>query len=309
MFFILAESHDSGETWTDNFDSRFQTGDKAQETARIRNERFRDLHKNYPDCDYDKVRYRVRCIRDTDNENYFVREKALGHEFIDVKGMWPGAWLPEYHMPHWHPDDPKMIRFFRSINDAVAQRYTQQTATRYLYQRDLELEDYEQYLIDHGYYKGETEFKILTDKDDIVRAYENGPSSCMADPDEYELPDPHPVHVYAAGDLAIAVIERGGDVTARALVWPDRKIYASIYGHEKLLTTELDKLGYRRTFAQSAWRGARLLKVVDGDEFVCPYIDVSETVSVGRDGFLRLAATRGSRGCKETNGYTYKSDW
>lgn len=316
MFFILRESRDGGTTWEDRHDFRYNNGQEAAEAARRMNEHYRmyaGLFSNKPTGDaYAKMRYRVRQVVDTDPDNYIAREAKKGHDYIDLKAIDKYAEVRPHWLAHWHPDPEQKfkIRFFRTEADAARERYTFTNASRFLLNyAEIQENIVEDYLVSRGYYDG-CQFAILTEADDIVSAYENGPSSCMNDPEEYSLPDPHPASVYAAGDLALAVIRRDGEVTARGLIWPAKKIYCSIYGHEKLLVKHLTELGYRRTFAQSAWRGARLKKVWDADReaYLCPFIDISSTVSVGRDGFLRLAAQRGSWECKETSGYTYRYD-
>jgi hypothetical protein len=79
----------------------------------------------------------------------------------------------------------------------------------------------------------------------------------------------HPCRIYAAGDLAVAYMVRKDEITARALVWPEKKIYGRIYGDETRLLDLLDTAGYR----EGSLNGARMLRIPDSGGFVCPYID------------------------------------
>lgn len=106
--------------------------------------------------------------------------------------------------------------------------------------------------------------------DDIEHVYTNGPSSCMShDVDDFSS-CVHPSRVYGAGDLAVAHIKRGDKITARALVWPEKKIYGRIYGDEGRIKPKLADLGY----SYSSLAGAKLLRIEnDCGALVMPYID------------------------------------
>jgi hypothetical protein len=106
--------------------------------------------------------------------------------------------------------------------------------------------------------------------DDIEHVYTNGPSSCMSyDADDFAS-CVHPSRVYGAGDLAVAYIKRGGKITARALVWPEKKIYGRIYGDEGRIKPKLADLG----FYYGSLAGAKLLRIEnDCGSIVMPYID------------------------------------
>src|SRR5262249_35481599 len=98
------------------------------------------------------------------------------------------------------------------------------------------------------------------------------PNSCMSGrAGDYHGPC-HPVRVYGAGDLAIAYLEQGDEITARALCWPAKLIYGRPYGDEHRLSAALEKAGY--TYGHGTkLRGAKLLRIRSGDGFVAPYID------------------------------------
>lgn len=125
-------------------------------------------------------------------------------------------------------------------------------------------------------------FKLAKTPDDIVAVYAVGPRSCMRGDDA--------VRVYGAGDLAIAYLgDKASEVTARAIVWPERMIYGRAYGDEIRLTDALDRAGYTYANAGEAWHGARLLRVEVGEySFACPYVDMAYAVEDCGE-YLRLA--------------------
>jgi hypothetical protein len=283
-YFILATTED-GKTWVESHDNMWDNGkDAAEEAERLNN--------YYRTCSWShnrNRRYRVRRVVNTDSDNFMVREAAKNHNYLDLSKLPDYAFIVPWRLAHFHPEDKTKARFFRCVEDAVQEHYTVTRLPRFLTNYcDLPIEDCEEFLVDCGYYSGSASFEILRDADEIEMAYVHGPQSCMNDPDDYPLPDPHPARAYASPDLGVAVAKRGNDVTARAVVFPERKIYYRIYGHAKLLEAWLKSEGYRCTSADSAWRDARLMKIVYDDDYdngyICPYLDMSLTVSVSRYG-------------------------
>lgn len=129
--------------------------------------------------------------------------------------------------------------------------------------------------------------------DDIERVYENGPHSCMAHEASHFDSSVHPCSIYAAGDLAVAYLERGGAITARVLCWPDKKLYGRMYGDEVRLEDLLTEAGY----ACGDLDGARMLRIKEGHGFVCPYID--GTQSAGDDGRFLILGGKGLNGSNQ----------
>jgi hypothetical protein len=130
----------------------------------------------------------------------------------------------------------------------------------------------------HG---GEWELEFARTPDEIEAAYTSGkpgsdgrysPTSCMSyGAGEYKS-HVHPVRVYGAGDLAVAFLCDPDDrerIVARALCWPDKKIYGTVYGNEAALEWKLASVGYEK----GEFLGARLLKIPHGRTYVMPYID------------------------------------
>ena len=121
----------------------------------------------------------------------------------------------------------------------------------------------------------EDALKITQDADEIEEVYVGGPGSCMShgagDFESYC----HPVRVYAGPDTALAYIGARDDARARSVVWPELKIYTSIYGDVSRLKLLLENAGY----AKGSLNGARIRRLVDGGSFVVPYIDAGDDLA------------------------------
>lgn len=106
------------------------------------------------------------------------------------------------------------------------------------------------------------EFKFAYTREEIRKVYEDGPASCMCGSANRFFKNkiaPHPVEVYAGGDLAVAYIQRkSGKISARVLAWPEKKIYNRIYGDDAtMLQSLLNAEGYQSGYLS----GARLVLV------------------------------------------------
>jgi hypothetical protein len=110
----------------------------------------------------------------------------------------------------------------------------------------------------------------------------------------------HPTRVYAGPDLAVAYIGSLNDVSARAVVWPDKKLYTTIYGDTHRMETALGALGYAEG-SDSDFLGARLQRIEEDGKFVMPYLDMGDFVDDCGD-YLTIT-NHGDIGCRETDGY------
>ena len=157
--------------------------------------------------------------------------------------------------------------------------------------------------------------KFASTPDEIVKVYTNYDCdsrkvscSCMRhERDDYEGDIPHhPAYVYGAGDLAVAYTVNGeGETTARALCWPDKKVYSRVYDDaDDRLHRLLRRRGYVKSCAyyndgsqdhDLSLLGARLLRIEHpyrDDAFLVPYCD--ETDQASDDGkYLRLVRCGG----------------
>jgi hypothetical protein len=100
----------------------------------------------------------------------------------------------------------------------------------------------------------------------------------------------HPVRVYGAGDLAIAYTTgKSGNVSERAICWPERKVYGRVYSDGSHRLVKLLKAEGYREFSAKDLEGARLLKMIYRDTkrdpaidyFVMPHIDASPKPGTG----------------------------
>lgn len=234
-----------------------------------------------------------------------LREKANAGD--------PSGWAPvpmsdaaKIHFPHVSLDDGAQIAFTESHIKGVADRQTRMRPGRYLtkyFGHVLSAETITQLATSFAADYAPMPLQIATDGDDIEQIYIHGPRSCMSyKPNEYSG-HCHPVHVYGGSDLQLAWIGADADnVKARALIWPERKRYSTIYGDALRLEPLLKAAGY----TSGSMRGARVRALEDenGHGLIMPYVD---GCSYGeRDGrWVRLGD--GDLDCQPTSGTTEES--
>lgn len=145
--------------------------------------------------------------------------------------------------------------------------------------------------------------------EDMEYVYLVGPHSCMAyaPQDFWDMgATDHPVSVYAmGGDLQLAYIERDGKITARAFVWPAKKIFGRTYGDSERLTFGLEALGYSSAPSENPFTGARLGRVPVHEGFLMPYVDHHRRVR--DDGEFLILDPDGSIECRQTRGTTNRA--
>lgn len=118
----------------------------------------------------------------------------------------------------------------------------------------------------------------------------------------------HPASVYGAGDLAVAYMVNGdGETIARALCWPEKKIYSRVYATGDTFHRALQAIGFNKSGgyyggANQFMIGARLLMVrsVSG-RAIMPYLDEIGRVSEHGDHFTiggRIPAQYTSGACR-----------
>jgi hypothetical protein len=305
-FFILLYCREPGEPWVADFDVTFKTGVEASSLAKRRN--ALNEARGF------KLRYRVRKVVETDNDNYISREAAKNHTPCPwehssyVKGR-------DYMFPHMDPDKPFQVRFFRYVEDAVSCKYTTMGVQKFLGDyEDLTEDERFPILVKIGFYTDSYTFGVTQDAELIQTIYRTGPTSCMNDPDEYELPDPHPSIVYSKGDLALAYLKDGERFTARGVVWPEKKLFYSTYGNSKLLKTHLIENGYSEVgYSKGGFKGARIGAFKDNDtgEWLMPYIDAAGYAKLDEaEEFFTLSSegpwlVQGTTGYAEDDSYNY----
>lgn len=179
-----------------------------------------------------------------------------------------------YHMAEIIP--PATVSFYRSREDAWADKRTEMKLGRYLREYNRHLDD--NVIADACAKIGVTFvtdviLKMARTREEIREVYENGPESCMSGKGNVQG-GVHPVECYASEDLAVAYLDRDGEITARTIVNPMKMQYLRIYGDSVRLSTMLEKLGYKQS--SKALGGAKLLKieVPDSPNYVfLPYLD------------------------------------
>ena len=174
---------------------------------------------------------------------------------------------------------------------------------------------------DHAEKFKKHEFKLASTPEDIERVYINYDSSihplaisCMRHKHGYGIRWPkvdgkgfHPVRIYGAGDLAVAYIaDSDGQTIARALVWPDKKLYSRMYAKGDALHNALKASGYTQSayynISHDSFDGAKMLAVYSDDgNLIAPYLD--EVGSASLEGDALVMRDGGEFKCSQTDGY------
>ena len=261
------------------------------------------------------------------NEHEFDREATdgSGRDYLNK------------HQRHWvhvsvHPDKPDMIAYTRSLKDGMRDRQVRVKLGRYLAQHfgdKLSDQKIAQLVARHNELHGEKlRWHIAMTPKRIETVYRRGPSSCMGHGRrsyDYRLDEDHDIHpacVYGAGDLGVAFLWRQGRITARALVWPERKVFGRIYGDEERLRRALDEAGYQSeyqhrrkitseggdSYVDGGFNGARLLRFEVGGVLAAPYMDndyglkrLHSNVAYANSGFAMMTMLCDDS-CSMTNG-------
>jgi hypothetical protein len=208
------------------------------------------------------------------------------------------------HFAHISRNDPTKVAF--TENAAKGERDIQLTMRpgRYIkrFYPHLSDERIAEIVGDMGREASEYDLLFAKTADEIQEVYENGPNSCMSkDASEY-AGHCHPVRVYGESDLELAYLKlkKTEQITARALVWPEKRKIGRIYGDELRLENMLLGLGYekRKCSAGRDLSGARFRTIVNknGDGLIMPYIDgTNQYRQIDKD--WCVIADRGSSGC------------
>ena len=238
-----------------------------------------------------------------------------------------------------HPDKPDMIAYTRSLKDGMRDRQVRVKLGRYLAQHfgdKLSPQKIAQLVAQHNENQCEKlRWHIAMTPKRIEVVYRKGPNSCMSKPRRYydcdidRIHDAHPTSIYGAGDLGVAFLRRDGRITARALVWPERKVYGRIYGDEARLHRALDEAGYESEYdhrkavrdaggdpyVDGGFNGARLLKLDMDGVLVAPYMDgdygiqyLHSNVAHANSGFAMMTMNYDDS-CSMTNGLSAENGY
>ena len=133
-----------------------------------------------------------------------------------------------------------------------------------------------------------------------VRVYRDGPRSCMSGMDC--------VKVYASGDFKLAhLVDLTGDpdvdIVARCIVSSKDKIRSTCYGLNSVLSSKLEKLGYKH--AMDDFTGHRLNAIEsEYGDYIAPYCDSIQTAELSHCGKYLVLSRRGDLMLDGTNGTT-----
>lgn len=181
-------------------------------------------------------------------------------------------WAP--HLPMPSEKFPGKISYYQDANKRSRGIRTAVKPGRYLakYFSDILTQDeIQRYAIEFETVFAPAELKITQDANEIETVYRNGPRSCMSFSDGSFAGHCHPARVYAGPDLAVAYLGDLDAPSARAVVWPDKKIYSRVYGDIERLSDTLEKKEYSKGYLY----GARIQKipVPTRDSYIMPYVD------------------------------------
>lgn len=202
------------------------------------------------------VKYQVRLAPSQNPEDWKEREKARfkSGEYFPVP--WHAAkWLKknkecEHHFVHVAKGNASMLAYTPDEAYGQQDRQVRMSPSKYLarfYGKIIAERTIKNWCAAYKRIHGsEHQLKFAYTADDIVRVYRVGPHSCMKNSER--------VAAYAGPDLAVAYVERKGRIVARAVVWPKKKWYYTMYGDRELLKHLLDAEG----FTYHSLVGARL---------------------------------------------------
>jgi hypothetical protein len=233
-----------------------------------------------------KLRERVR--RHEGGQAYAVRTHAL----LALPG-WDG--LDDKHCFHLSQTDPECLAYFQTDDKLRRDISTKISVGRFVKKFWPDLPDHEVAAVVNAHRSevGKRGVKFSTDPDEIVRIYEYGPRSCMKGKDC--------VRVYGnSPDLAVAYLGNleSNEVSARAVVWPDEKLYVRVYGDD-LLRLLLEQQGYENCDLD----GARVRRIEERGSVVMPYLDGPQNAKESSCGQYMILTDDGEYECTNTSGY------
>lgn len=214
---------------------------------------------------------------------------------------WYRAYSPAVdHYAHVSTDDPSKIAYTPDDRHGREDRQLRTRPGKYLrkYFPDLSPQQIQELAGRFAGANERNELKFAHTADDIEKVYLNGPRSCMShDIGNFSSPV-HPTRAYAAGDLAVAFIGDGDDITARAVCWPEKHVRSTIYGDAARLGPLLEEAGFG--IDNQNFYGARLAKIPHDCSWVAPYMDGAYSVEIGVE-FLVISKC-GELSCDTTTG-------
>ena len=227
------------------------------------------------------------------------------------------------HFVHISAHDPECIAYTKNTEAGEMDIQTRTTPAKYFTKFIKEDSEYkkfaDQWIAIWVKIQTAIELKFAHTREEMRKVYEDGPSSCMCGGVNRFFRTkvaPHPVETYAGGDLAVAYLTRkSGKISARVLVWPDKKIYNRVYGDDASI---LDKLLRAENYRPGGLHGAKLVLVNvarftgQANTYLIPSIDtcpntvsyIEETKEFRICHNPPLPEERKHYGCGSANGWT-----
>ncbi len=219
------------------------------------------------------------------------------------------------HYAHMSVETPGHIAYTKDDEAGIADKQTRVKPGKYLaefYSPRFSQAQIADYIAQCAAYATGV-YGVAFTQADITAIYNvtSGPDSCMRRKrkaeydwqhllDDGELPC-HPCATYAGPDLAVAYVGKLGEISQRAVIWPDKKQYTRIYGTGPLQLL-LQRDGYSKV---DALDGARLTAVPFRDGYVVPYMDGCAYGGLDDKGrYIIVSPDNGDLALDHVNGHT-----
>lgn len=244
-------------------------------------------------------KWQVRTAVEDDNWRDREKTRIESNHYLPVPWASDKAWLewvaqqPQAdHFVHVSKSNKDMISYTPDEKSGRVDRQIKTTPARYFtkyYAGDEKT--LKAWLNSWAKKHSGVDVKFATTREEIRHVYEKGPDSCMkGEPGRFfkHKGMPHPVEAYAAGDLAVAYMERKGKITARGIIWPAKKVYGRMYGDDSALLTQILEAD---DFKSGSMDGAKMLLIDISEElkspfvYLMPYLDIpAQLIKVSKDG-------------------------
>ncbi len=254
------------------------------------------LHVKVDDKDVWKLHERLRFFRGRRAAYSDIPPTWRKRDFLSGTALDPRH--PSYNFPHVSIKNPGVLAFTDDDDKGQRDIQTQMKPGKYLKQfigEKLTLmygENQANALIaqmaaEFGNFSQPEKLRFADTAEEMVRVYTHGPASCMSHATENYAGGVHPMNTLAAGDIQVAYIERRpNEVTARTIVWPEKKIWNRIYGDAARLRPLLEAQGYKASNGDG-FNGARVAKIKSknhNDMVIAAYIDGHPWAKESEDG-------------------------